>query len=329
MLLLLWVGFLALILALLLVDLLLVNRGAHVIPMRTALAWTAFYAVLAVGFGGLVYLMFEHGWMGAGTEFGVGLSPHDAALQYLTGWLLEQSLSLDNVFVIALVFAYFGVPLSQQHRVLFWGILGVLIMRGFMIGAGALLIQRFDWIIYVFGALLLLTAGKLLFSGEEAPDPNKNLFVRLFRRLYPVTDGFRGSQFFVQENGKRTMTPLFLALIVVESTDLLFAVDSIPAVFAVTREPFLVFTSNIFAILGLRSLYFTLAGLMQRFARVKHALVFILAFVGVKMLISHHYHVPDLVSLAVIAGSLTAGVLASLLGTPAQHEEPEEPGRKG
>ncbi len=211
--LLLWIGFLVLILGILLFDLLLVNRNAHVIPMRTALGWTCFYAVLAVAFGGLVYLMFANGWAGAGTEFGVGLTAHDAALMYLTGWVLEQSLSLDNVFVIALVFGYFGVPLSQQHRVLFWGILGVLVMRGIMIGAGAILIARFTWIIYVFGVLLLLTAAKLLFAGDEKVDPSKNVLVRFFRRLYPVTDGFRGSKFFVIENGKRAITPLFLALV--------------------------------------------------------------------------------------------------------------------
>jgi tellurite resistance protein TerC len=314
--LLLWTGFLALILGILLVDLLWVNRHAHVIPMRTALGWTCFYATLALAFGGMVYLLFANGWAGAGIEFGVGLSAREAALQYLTGWMLEQSLSLDNVFVIALVFAYFGVPLSQQHRVLFWGIIGVLAMRGIMIAIGAVLIARFDWIVYVFGAILLLTAAKLLVAGDEQVDPGKNLFVRIFRRLYPVTDGFRGSRFFVTEDGRRMITPLFLALVVVESTDLLFAVDSIPAVFAVTRDPFLVFTSNIFAILGLRSLYFTLAGLMERFRHVKMALVFILAFVGVKMMLSHHYKLPDILSLGIIAGALALGVLASLRRSP-------------
>jgi tellurite resistance protein TerC len=308
-------GFLALILGLLLFDLLLVNRDAHVIPLRTALGWTGFYASLAVAFAGVVYLLFARGWAGAGTEFGVGLGAREATLQYLTGWLLEQSLSLDNVFVIALVFAYFGVPLSQQHRVLFWGILGVLVMRGVMIAAGALLIARFEWIVYVFGVLLLLTAAKLAFSGDGHVDPSRNLFVRLCKRLFPVTDGFRGARFFVRENGRRAVTPLFLALVVVESTDLLFAVDSIPAIFAVTTEPFLVFTSNIFAILGLRSLYFALAGLMDRFRHVKVALVFILAFVGVKMLVGHWVHVPDLLSLAVVAGALTLGVVASLRRT--------------
>jgi tellurite resistance protein TerC len=314
--LLLWIGFLALILAILLFDLLLVNRDAHVIPMRTALGWTCTYATLALAFGGVVYLLFANAWAGAGTDFGIGLTAREAALQYLTAWVLEQSLSLDNVFVIALVFAYFGVPLSQQHRVLFWGILGVLVMRGIMIAAGAILIARFDWIVYVFGGFLLLTAAKLLLAGDGEVHPNRNLFVRLFRRMYPVTDGFRGSRFFVVENGRRAMTPLFLALIVVESTDLLFAVDSIPAVFAVTQDPFLVFTSNIFAILGLRSLYFTLAGLMERFRHVKLALVFILAYVGVKMMLSHHVQIPDVLSLSIIAGALSLGVLASLRGPP-------------
>jgi tellurite resistance protein TerC len=308
----LWGGFLALILAILLFDLLVVNKDAHVIPMRTALGWTCVYAALALAFGGFVYLLFRNGWAGAGTEFGVGLGAREAAVQYLTGWILEQSLSLDNVFVIALVFAYFGVPLSQQHRVLFWGILGVLVMRGVMILAGAALVARFDWIMYVFGALLLVTAAKLLFAGDGEVDPSKNPLVRIFRRIYPITDGFRGSSFFVHEGGRRMMTPLFLALLVVESTDLLFAVDSIPAVFGVTQDTFLVFTSNIFAILGLRSLYFTLAGLMERFRNVKHALVFILAFVGVKMIIAHHWKIPDELSLGLIALALALGVLASL-----------------
>jgi tellurite resistance protein TerC len=308
----LWAGFLALILALLLLDLLFVNRGAHAIPVRVALGWTAFYSALAVAFGGLVYLMFLNGWAGAGVEFGVGLAPSEAALRYLAAWLLEQSLSLDNVFVIALVFAYFQVPIALQHRVLFWGILGVIGTRGPLIAAGALLIQRFAWIEYVLGAVLLWSAWKLLRGGEEQVELEKNVFVRLFRRIYPVTEGFRGTRFFVVENGRRLMTPLFLALVVVDWVDLLFAVDSIPAVFGVTTDAFLVFTSNVFAILGLRSLYFALAGLMERFHHVKHALVFILAFVGCKMLIAHWYEVPVLASLAVIACALLVGVLASL-----------------
>jgi len=321
---LLWIGFLVLIFVLLWIDLAVVNRDAHVIPMRAALGWTVFYAVLAVLFSGVVYLLFERGWAGAGTDFGVGLGGREAALKYLTGWVLEKSLSLDNVFVIALVFAYFRVPLSQQHRVLFWGILGALIMRGAMIGAGSILVQRFGWIMYVFGGILLATAVKLLFAGEESEvRPERNLFVRFFKQFYPVTPEFHGSRFFVDLEGKRAMTPLFLALVVVESTDLLFAVDSIPAIFAVTTDPFLVFTSNVFAILGLRTLYFALAGLMERFRYVKNALVFILAYVGVKMLVTHHYKVkvPDLLSLGLIAAALTIGVLVSLARTKAPRHE--------
>jgi len=316
-----WIGFLVLVFVLLYVDLAVVNKDAHVIPMRAALGWTVFYAVLAVLFAGVVYLMYEGHWAGAGVVAEGTLGGREAALKYLTGWVLEKSLSLDNVFVIALVFSYFRVPLSEQHRVLFWGILGALLMRGGMIGAGAVLVQEFGWIMYVFGGILLFTAVKLLFSGgEEEVAPDKNMFVRAFKRFYPVTPDFHGSNFFVDVDGRRHMTPLFLALVVVESTDLLFAVDSIPAIFAVTTDPFLVFTSNVFAILGLRTLYFALAGLMERFRYVKNALVFILAYVGVKMLVVHHYKVkvPDVLSLGLIAAALTVGVLVSLART--KHE---------
>ena len=309
-----WIAFVVLILTLLVLDLAVVNRKAHAIRMRVALAWTLFYASLAIAFCGFVYFMFENHWAGAGKDFGHELDGKTAAIKFFTAWLLEQSLSLDNVFVIALVFSYFGVPLSEQHRVLFWGILGVLIMRGVMIGAGSILIARFDWMTYVFGVLLLFTAAKLFFASDGPLDPDKNFFVRVFRRFYPVTSQFHGSKFFVHVDGKLAMTPLFLALVVVESTDLLFAVDSIPAVFGVTSDPFLVFTSNIFAILGLRSLYFTLAGLMERFHHVKTALVFVLAFVGVKMLLPHGA-IPDTISLAVIATLITTGVLASIFLT--------------
>ncbi len=323
----LWIGFLLFILTLLVLDLAVINRKAHTIRMRTALAWTSFYAGLALAFCVLVYFIFENHWAGAGTHFGQELDGKTASIKFFTAWLLEQSLSLDNVFVIALVFAYFGVPRSEQHRVLFWGILGVLVMRGIMIGAGALLIARFSWMTYFFGVLLLFTAVKLYFARDEHIEPDKLFVVRMFRRIYPVTRGFRGSKFFVREGGRLAMTPLFLALLVVESSDLLFAVDSIPAVFGVTTDPFLVFTSNIFAILGLRSLYFTLAGLMERFRHVKTALVFVLAFVGVKMLLPHDYKIPDMVSLAVIAAILAAGVAASLfVKVPPPAPPPPAPG---
>jgi tellurite resistance protein TerC len=234
-----------------------------------------------------------------------------AALQFLTGYLLEQSLSLDNVFVIALIFAYFRIPLAYQHRVLFWGILGALVMRGVMIALGAALIARFDWVVYVFGGILILTAARMLISGDEEPEPEKNWLIRLARRIYPVTPELHGERFFVDVAGRRAATPLFLVLLMVESSDVLFAVDSIPAIFAVTQDPFLVFTSNVFAILGLRNLYFAIAPLLGKFRYLKTALVFILAFVGVKMLLSHTMPIPTLWSLSMIIGILAVGVLAS------------------
>jgi tellurite resistance protein TerC len=259
-----------------------------------------------------VFFLYERNWPWASvsTEH---LTGRQAATQFFTGYLLEKSLSVDNIFVIAMIFAYFAVPLNEQHRVLFWGILGAVVLRGVMIAAGASLIHRFEWIVYIFGGLLILSAMKMLIVRHDNIHPDRNLLVRLTRRLYPVTSDFHGSRFFVKLHGRRAATPLFLALALVESSDVMFAVDSIPAIFAVTRDPFLVFTSNIFAILGLRSLYFVLAGFMDRFRYLKMSLVFILAYVGVKMLLSHHYAIPNLVSLSVIGGMLAVGVLASLV----------------
>jgi len=213
-----------------------------------------------------------------------------------------------------MIFSYFRVPPAFQHRTLFWGILGALVMRGAMIAAGAALIARFEWVIYVFGALLVATAVKLLITRDDTVEPDRNPLVRLARKLYPVSPQFEGQRFFTQINGRRAVTPLFLVLLVVESTDVLFAVDSIPAIFAITQDPFLVFTSNVFAILNLRSLYFALAAVIGKFRYLKLSLVFVLAFVGVKMLLSHHYGIPTLLSLGVIAGILIAGVLASIYG---------------
>jgi tellurite resistance protein TerC len=234
-----------------------------------------------------------------------------AALQFFTGFLLEYSLSLDNVFVIALIFSFFRVPLAYQHRVLFWGVLGALVMRGVMIGLGAALVARFDWVVYVFGGILIFTAVRMLMAGHENLEPEKSPVVRLARRLYPTTTEFHGERFFVEVSGRRVATPLFVVLIMVESSDVLFAVDSIPAIFAVTQDPFLVFTSNVFAILGLRNLYFAIAPLMDRFRYLKLSLVFVLAFVGVKMILSHYEPIPTSVSLSVIVGILSVGVLAS------------------
>lgn len=308
----LWIGFVAFVLGMLALDLGVFNREAHVIRVREAFAWTSVWIVLALGFNVAVHFMYQHHWLGIGLEIDHELTGRDAALQFFTGYLVEKSLSLDNVFVIALIFAYFRVPAVYQHRVLFWGVLGALVMRGVMIAAGVALIRRFDWVVYVFGALLILTAVKLIIAQHDSIEPNRNPLVRAARRLYPVSHEFEGERFFTRLNGRFAITPLFLVLLMVESSDVLFAVDSIPAIFAITRDPFLVFTSNIFAILGLRSLYFALAGVLHRFRYLKMSLVFVLAFVGVKMMLSHHHPIPTMASLAVICGILAVGVLASL-----------------
>jgi tellurite resistance protein TerC len=301
------------VLALLALDLGVLQRKAHVISAKEALGWTAFWIALAFAFNGLLYVMYEHHWFGIGQTTGHPLGGRQAALQFLTAYLVEKSLSLDNIFVIAMIFGYLKVPELYQHRVLFWGILGALIMRGTMIGAGLALMNSLSWMIYVFGALLLITAFKMLLSREEEVELEKNLFVRMMRKLFPVTDGYREQHFFVREAGRRAITPLGLAVVLVESTDIMFAVDSIPAVFAVTQDPFIVFTSNVFAILGLRSLYFALAAVMHKFTYLKASLVFLLVFIGLKMLASRHYHVPAGTSLVMIGGILLIGVLTSLL----------------
>jgi tellurite resistance protein TerC len=285
-----WAGFLAFVLGLLALDLGVFHRETRAIRTGEALAWACFYVSLALAFN--VWCSSStnttgSAWASASTSIGRG-----RLAQFLTGYLLEQSLSLDNVFVIALIFSYFRVPLAYQHRVLFWGILGALVMRGAMIGLGAALIARFDWIIYVFGGILILTAVRMLLAGSEEPDPEKSPVIRLARRLYPVTPELHGERFFVEMHGRRAATPLFLVLLMVESSDVLYAVDSIPAIFAVTQDPFLVFTSNVFAILGLRNLYFAIAPLLNRFKYLKQSLVFILAFVGVKMILAHSQPIP-------------------------------------
>ncbi len=310
-----WIGFLVFVLTMVLLDLGVFHRRARPVRVREALAWTVFWVFLALAFNVLVFFLYEENW-GAGVSVSTyHLSGQAAAAQFLAGYVLEKSLSVDNIFVIAMIFAYFSVPLAQQHRVLFWGILGAVVLRGVMIALGAVLIARFDWVVYIFGGLLLISAVKMLVVRHDNIDPERNLLVRIVRRLYPVSADVRSGRFFVLRNGSRAATPLLLALLLVESSDVLFAVDSIPAVFAVTRDPFLVYTSNIFAILGLRSLYFVLAGFMDKFRYLKMSLVFVLSYVGVKMILSHHYPIPTLVSLAIIGGILSVGVLASLVGT--------------
>jgi tellurite resistance protein TerC len=310
-----WVCFVLLVLGLLALDLGVFNRNPHAVSPKEALGWTAVWVTLSLVFSGVVYLMYEHHWLGMGLGHGHEQGGKAAALAYFTGYVVEESLSLDNIFVIALIISYFRVPVQYQHRVLFWGILGALVMRGTMIGAGIAVIQRFSWVIYVFGGLLIVTAIKMMFDNEETLEPEKNPVVRLFRRVVPVTSEFHGAHFFVKLDGRWTATPLALALVIVETSDLLFAVDSIPAVFAVTLDPFIVFTSNVFAILGLRSLYFALAAVLDRFHYLKSSLVFVLIFVGGKMVLSHHYPISSPASLVVIFGILLVGVFASLLAT--------------
>ena len=323
-----WVGFIVLILLLLALDLGVLNRRDHVISTREALVWTSLWISLALAFNVCVYFMYQHNWLGIGVTMGLAASGYDAAIAFFTGYLIEKSLSLDNIFVIALIFNYFKVPLKYQHRVLFWGILGALIMRGAMIGAGTALIQRFGWAIYLFGGFLIITAGRMIFTDDDAPDLENNRIVRLTRHLYPVTPHLEGHNFFTRLDGRRAITPLFLVLLLVESSDVIFAVDSIPAIFAVTLDPFIVFTSNIFAILGLRSLYFVLAGLLDKFHYLKMSLVFILAYVGMKMLVSHHLHIPSWISLVLIILALVVGIIFSLIkaGRASEGGDSEEEG---
>jgi tellurite resistance protein TerC len=310
-----WFLFILLILSLLFLDLGVFHKQDKVISAKEAILWTIFWVILALLFNVFIYYAYSHNWLGIGLSEHALKSGKDAALKFFTGYIIEKSLSLDNIFVIAMIFSYFKVEGKYQHRVLFWGILGALILRGAMILAGTALIQTFDWMIYVFGGFLIVTAGKMLFAGEEEIDPETNILIKAARKLFPVSPTFEKQKFFTKVNGNKAITPLFLVLLIVESTDVLFAVDSIPAIFAVTTDPFIVFTSNVFAILGLRSLYFALAAMIGMFHYLKISLVFVLAYVGVKMILSHSY--PDLIStglsLGIIAGILCAGVTASLL----------------
>jgi tellurite resistance protein TerC len=293
-----WVGFMVFVLAMLALDLGVFHRKAHVVSIKESLVWTTVWIVLA--------LLFNAGvWHYAGAQ---------KALEFFTGYLIEKSLSVDNIFVFALLFSYFAVPSKFQHRLLFWGILGALVMRAVMIGAGVALITKFAWIIYIFGAFLILTGIKMIVKREAEIHPERNPVVKWFKKLMPVTTDYRGDKFFVRENGIRMATPLFVVLLLVEFTDLIFAVDSIPAIFAVTTDPFIVYTSNVFAILGLRSLYFALAGVMDKFHYLKIGLGVVLAFVGVKMLLAHSpYKIDTLISLGVIVTVLTVSVVASLV----------------
>ncbi|HLN56402.1 MAG TPA: TerC family protein [Bacteroidales bacterium] len=293
-----WIGFHVLVFSMLAIDLGVFNRKTHKIPLKEAIISTIIWIVLAIGFN--FFVLFEMG--------------KTKALEFFTGYVIEYSLSVDNIFVFILIFSYFGVKDQYQHKVLFWGIVGALILRGIFIFAGVALINRFHWIVIVFGGFLVFTGIKMLFSKEMEVDPEKNPVVRFFKKFLPVTKTTHGDKLFIRENHRLHATPLFLVLVVIDMSDLIFAVDSIPAILAISQDRFIVYTSNIFAILGLRSLYFAIAGIMDYFRFLKIGLAFVLSFVGIKMLASFfHIEIPILISLAVIIAILLISIVASVI----------------
>jgi tellurite resistance protein TerC len=293
----LWIGFNVFVLAMLALDLGMFHRKAHAISIKGASIWSVVWIILAMAFN-------------AGVYFFSGPEP---ALQFFTGYLIEKSLSVDNIFVFGLLFTSFNVPAAYQHRVLFWGVLGALVMRGILIVLGTSLLDTFHWIIYLFGAFLIFTGVRMAFHKEEEVHPERNPLLKLVRRIVPVTHGYERDRFIVRRAGQVLVTPLLLVLLAVETTDLIFALDSIPAIFAVTLDPFIVYTSNVFAILGLRSLYFVFANAMAKFYYLKLGLAVVLSFVGVKMVLADIYHIPTTLSLAVIAVVLATAIVASVV----------------
>ena len=305
----LWVGFIVVVIGLLALDLGVFHRKAHAVSTKEAAIWTVVWITLALLFNGVIYLFWHVMMPGSASTNG------QAALEFLTGYLIEYSLSVDNIFVFVLIFSYFRVPAEYQHRVLFWGILGALVMRAMLILIGTALIEQFHWVIYLFGAFLIFTGIRMAFHKDEDLHPDDNPLIKLARRVIPVTSTYEGQRFFVRHAGKLMATPLLLVLLLAESTDLIFALDSIPAIFAVTLDPFVVFTSNVCAILGLRSLYFLLAGAVDKFYYLKLGLATILTFVGVKMVLADIFHIPIAISLLVIVGVLAVAIVVSLLRT--------------
>jgi tellurite resistance protein TerC len=303
----LWIGFNLFVLSLLALDLGVFHRHAHKVSIKEATIWSVVWITMAMVFNLGLYLFWDR------VSPNSSYSNSEAALAFFTGYLIEKSLSVDNIFVFVLIFTFFAVPAIYQHRVLFWGILGALIMRGALIAVGAVLLNEFHWIIYIFGAFLIFTGIRMAIHRNEEMHPEQNPVVKLLRRIIPVAENYEGDHFFIRRAGKLLATPLFLVLLIVESTDLVFAVDSIPAIFAVTNDPFIVYTSNVFAILGLRSLYFLLAGVLDKFYYLKLGLSFVLAFVGTKMVIVDIYKIPVGLSLGVIASILAISVVGSLL----------------
>ena len=302
----LWIGFNLFVLAMLALDLGVFHRKSHAISTKEAITWSVVWISLSLVFNAIIYFSWDR--MMPGSSY----TNSEAALAFFTGYLIEKSLSVDNIFVFILIFSFFAVPAAYQHRVLFWGILGALIMRGTLIAVGAVLLEKFHWIIYIFGAFLIYTGIRMARHQDEEVQPDKNPVVKFFRRFMPITENFEADKFFIRRAGTLMATPLFLILLIVESTDLVFAVDSIPAIFAVTREPFIVYTSNVFAILGLRALYFLLANVMDKFQYLKLGLSAVLTFIGVKMVIVDLYHIPVGISLIVVASILTISIVASL-----------------
>ncbi len=292
-----WVLFHVFVFGMLALDLGVFHRKAHAIHFKEALVWSCVWILLALLFNGLVHL-----WKGEA-----------AALEFFTGYVIEKSLSVDNIFVFLVIFTYFKIPAQYQHRVLFWGIIGALIMRAIFIAAGITLLEKFHWLIYLFGAFLVLTGIKMAIAHGKEMDLNQNPALKFFRKCMPMSTELHGQKFFSVENGRKVATPLFAALLIVEFTDVIFAVDSIPAILAITKDPFIVYTSNIFAILGLRSLYFALAGILHYFRFLHYGLAVVLVFVGVKMLISEFYKVPILASLGVIGVVILVSIIASII----------------
>jgi tellurite resistance protein TerC len=304
-----WIFFLAAILLFLGLDLGVFNRTPHIISSKEASKWTAIWVTISLLFSGVIFWLYGTNYISNPD----GLKPAAASIKYITGYLIELSLSIDNIFVIAIIFSSFGIPQKYQHRVLFWGILGAILFRGLMIYFGVLLINKFSWASYIFGAFLVFTAMKMLFSKEEEKfEPKKSFVYRTLRKIMPITSHIDGEHFFVKRRHITAATPLFVALIVIEVMDVIFALDSVPAILAITADPFLVFSSNIFAILGLRSMYFFLANMLARFSYLEYSLIAILSFVGLKMLLHDFIEVPEWASLTFIALSLLIGIVVSL-----------------
>lgn len=316
-----WTSFLAAILVFLALDLGVFNKTPHIISTKEASKWTAIWMLLSFLFSGVIYWLYSNNYISNPD----GLKPAAASIKYITGYLIELSLSVDNIFVIAIIFGAFKIPQKYQHRVLFWGIMGAIIFRGLMIYFGVLLIHKFAWTSYLFGAFLIYTAMKMLFTNEDEKfEPKKSFVYKALRKIIPVTSHIDGEHFFVKRRHIRAATPLFVALIVIEVMDVVFAMDSVPAILAITSDPFLVFSSNIFAILGLRSMYFFLANMLERFSYLEYSLIAILTFVGLKMLLHDFFEIPEWASLAFIALSLIVGVIVSLkMNTEAVSEDKE------